>query len=67
MEQGIYIKIREIYTQIRTLLKPSLLDMHINSNIMSIYSCICTHNAIEKCFCVFNMSKIPPWRNVNNL
>ena len=65
MEQGIYIKIREIYTQIRTLLKPSLLDTHLKSIIMSIYSCICTHNVIEKCF--FNMSNIPPWLNVNNL
>ena len=65
MEQGIYIKIRELYTQIRTLLKPSLLEMHLKSNIMSIYSCICTHNVIEKCF--FNMSNIAPWLNVNNL
>ena len=49
MEQGIYIKLSEIYTQIRTLLKPSLFDMHLKSNIMSIYSCICTHNVIEIC------------------
>ena len=65
MEQRIYINIRMIYQQIRTLLKSSLMDMHLKSNIMSIYSCICTHNVIEKC--VFNMSNIPPWFNVNNL
>ena len=65
MEQRIYINIRMIYQQIRTLLKSSLMDMHLKSNIMSIYSCICTHNVIEKCF--FNMSNIPPWLNVNNL
>ena len=65
MEQRIYINIGEIYTKIKTLLKPSLLDKHLKSNIMSIYSCICTYNVIEKC--VFNMSNIPPWLNVNNL
>ena len=65
MEQGINIKLSEIYTQIRTLLKPSMLDMLLKSNIMSIYSCIYTHNVIEKC--VFNMSNIPPLLNVNNL
>ena len=73
MEERIYIiirdrereKEREIYTQIIILLKPSLLDMHLKSNTMSIYSCTCTHNLIEKC--VFNMSNIPPWLNVNNL
>ena len=65
MEQGVYIKIREIYTQIRTLLKPSLLDKRLKSNIMSICSCICTHNVIEKCF--LNISHMPPLLNVNNL
>ena len=65
MEQRIYIKLSEIYTEIRTLLKPSMFDMHLKSNIMSTYSCICTHNVIE--ICVFNMSNIPPLLNVNNL
>ena len=65
MEERIYINIREIYTQIIILLKPSLLDMHLKSNTMSIYSCICTHNVIEKC--IFNMSNIPTLLNVNNL
>ena len=39
--------------------------MHLKSNSMSIYSCICTHNVIEKC--IINMSNIPPLFNVNNL
>ena len=65
MEEWIYINIREIYTQIWTLLKPLLLDMHLKSNIMSIKSCICTHNVIEKC--VFNMSNISHLLNANNL
>ena len=65
MEERIYINIREIYTQIIILLKPALLDIHLKSNTMSIYSCICTHNVIEKC--IFNMSNIPTLLNVNNL
>ena len=56
MEERIYINIREIYTQIIILLK---------SNTMSIYSCICTHNVIEKC--IFNKSNMPTLLNVNNL
>ena len=65
MEQRIYINIREIYKQIIILLKPSLLDMHLKSNIISIYSCICTQNVIEKC--IINMGNIPPLFNGNNL
>ena len=62
MEHRIYI---EISKQIIILLKPSLLDMHLKSNTMSIYSCICTHNVVEKC--IFNMSNMPPLFALNNL
>ena len=65
MEERKYINIREIYIQIIILLKPSLLDMRLKSNNMSIYSSICTHNVIEKC--MFNMSNISPLLNVKNL
>ena len=65
MEEGMNVNIREIYTQIIILLKPALLDMHLKSNTMSIYSCICTHNVIEKC--IFNKSNIPPLFNFINL
>ena len=65
MEERIYINIREIYTQIIILLKPSLLDMHLKSNTMSIYGCICTRNVGEKC--IFNMSNIPPLFNFDDL
>ena len=65
MEERIYINIREIYTQIIILLKPSLLDMHLKSNTMSIYSCICTHIVSGKC--MFNMLNIPPLFNFDNL
>ena len=69
MEEQIYKykreRQREIYMQIIILLKPSLLDMHLKSNTMSIYSCICTHNVGEKC--LFNMSNTPPLFNFNNL
>ena len=59
------VNIREIYTQKIILLKRALLDMHLKSNTMSIHSCICTHNVIEKC--IFNKSNIPPFFNFSNL
>ena len=65
MEEGMNVNIREIYTQIIILLKSALLDMHLKSNTMSIYSCICTHNVIEKC--IFNKSNIPLLFNFINL
>ena len=73
MEEQIYIiirdrereKEREIDTQIMILLKPSLLDMYLKSNTMSIFSCICTHNVGKKC--IFNMSNIPLLFIFNNL
>ena len=48
MEEGMYLNIKEIYTQIIILLKSSLLDVHLKSNAVFIYGYICTHSAGEK-------------------
>ena len=53
MEERIYLNIKEIYTQTIILLKSSLLDVHLKSNTVFIYSYTCTHNAGEKW--IFNM------------
>ena len=56
MEKRIYIIIRDrerererdLYAD-NNFTKTLMLDMHLKSNTMSIYSCICTHNVGEKC------------------
>ena len=65
MEEQIYLNIREIYTQIIILLKPSWLYVHLKSNTMSLYSSICTHSVGGEC--IFNTSNIPPLFNFHNL
>ena len=59
MEEPIYLNIKEVHAQIIILLKPSLLDVHLKSNTMPLYSYICTHSIGEKW--IFNMSNIPSY------